>query len=60
MVKTYAVSGNLKITLRFFFIGFLLQDSKKVLINEQECVTRSLRQSRFSTKQKVHKTFVLV
>ncbi len=43
----------------WFFNGFLLQDSKKVLVNAQEGLTKSLRQWRFSSIEEVDETSVL-
>lgn len=43
----------------WFFNGVLLQDKKKVLVNAQEGVTKSLRQWRFSSKEEVNEADVL-
>ena len=43
----------------WFFNGFLLQDSKKVLVNAQEGLTKSLRQWRFSSIEEVDEAPVL-
>jgi uncharacterized protein YdeI (YjbR/CyaY-like superfamily) len=43
----------------WFFNGVLLKDEKKVLVNAQEGVTKSLRQWRFSSNDDVDETLVL-
>lgn len=43
----------------WFFNGVFLKDEKKVLVNAQEGVTKSLRQWRFSSKEEVNEAVVL-
>ncbi|UFH34039.1 YdeI/OmpD-associated family protein [Flavobacterium acetivorans] len=43
----------------WFFNGVFLKDEKKVLVNAQEGVTKSLRQWRFSAKEEVNEKEVL-
>lgn len=43
----------------WFFNGVFLKDQKKVLVNAQEGVTKSLRQWRFSSKEEVNEKEVL-
>jgi uncharacterized protein YdeI (YjbR/CyaY-like superfamily) len=43
----------------WFFNGVFLQDEKKVLVNAQEGITKSLRQWRFTSKEDVDETLVL-
>lgn len=43
----------------WFFNGVFLKDEKKVLVNAQEGVTKSLRQWRFSSKEEVNEKEVL-
>ena len=43
----------------WFFNGALLRDQKKVLVNAQEGITKSLRQWRFSSKEEVNEAIVL-
>jgi uncharacterized protein YdeI (YjbR/CyaY-like superfamily) len=43
----------------WFFNGVFLKDEKKVLVNAQEGVTKSLRQWRFTSKEEVEETLVL-
>lgn len=43
----------------WFFNGVFLKDEKKVLVNAQEGVTKSLRQWRFTSKDDVDETLVL-
>ncbi|MFE3870232.1 YdeI family protein [Flavobacterium sp. ZS1P70] len=43
----------------WFFNGVFLKDEKKVLVNAQEGVTKSLRQWRFTSKDDVNESLVL-
>jgi uncharacterized protein YdeI (YjbR/CyaY-like superfamily) len=43
----------------WFFNGVFLKDEKKVLVNAQEGVTKSLRQWRFTAKEEVNETEIL-
>lgn len=43
----------------WFFNGVFLKDNKKVLVNAQEGVTKSLRQWRFTTKEEIDEKSVL-
>lgn len=43
----------------WFFNGAFLKDEKKVLVNAQEGITKSLRQWRFSSKEEVNEKEVL-
>jgi uncharacterized protein YdeI (YjbR/CyaY-like superfamily) len=43
----------------WFFNGVFLRDEKKVLVNAQEGVTKSLRQWRFTSKEEVNETAIL-
>ena len=43
----------------WFFNGVFLKDEKKVLVNAQEGVTKSLRQWRFTSKEEVNETAIL-
>ncbi len=43
----------------WFFNGVFLKDEKKVLVNAQEGVTKSLRQWRFTSKEEVNEALVL-
>ena len=43
----------------WFFNGVFLRDEKKILVNAQEGITKSLRQWRFSSKEEVNEKEVL-
>lgn len=43
----------------WFFNGVFLKDEKKVLVNAQEGITKSLRQWRFSSKEEINEKEVL-
>jgi uncharacterized protein YdeI (YjbR/CyaY-like superfamily) len=43
----------------WFFNGVMLQDEKKVLINTQEGVTKSMRQWRFTSKEEIDEKTIL-
>jgi uncharacterized protein YdeI (YjbR/CyaY-like superfamily) len=43
----------------WFFNGVFLKDKKKVLVNAQEGVTKSLRQWRFTSKEEVNESVIL-
>lgn len=43
----------------WFFNGVFLKDEKKMLVNAQEGVTKSLRQWRFTTKEEINETEIL-
>lgn len=43
----------------WFFKGHLLKDKKKVLINAQEGITKSMRQWRFKSKEEIDEETIL-
>jgi len=44
----------------WFFNGVFLKDEKKLLVNAQEGVTKSLRQWRFSSKEEINESDILI
>ncbi len=53
------ISGFKNYITIWFFKGAFLKDEKKLLVNAQEDITKSLRQWRFSSKEEVDKKTVL-
>lgn len=57
--NTIGIAGFKHFFTIWFFNGALLKDEKKVLINAQEGVTKSMRQWRFTCKDEIDEEIIL-